>query len=152
MKNRDIGTIIKAPDNSSNPYATVINGNTYSIYDAGLTLRDDDLGREVLVEITQGTPVCKYIAYVSRGGSIMKKKLYTVVQEGGTSSELYVNGYDTKRDADAFIKSASESSYNTIGPIEVPQPLADLLRANKEAEEAFYEYLQTLVRAVATEL
>jgi hypothetical protein len=48
---------------------------------------------------------------------------YVVVQEGGSSGELYVHGFWTMKEARAFKRSAAEASYETTEPMLVPGTL-----------------------------
>ncbi|WP_130355661.1 hypothetical protein [Pigmentiphaga kullae] len=51
---------------------------------------------------------------------------FLVIQEGGSSQELYTHVFDNRDDADAYrTSSADEGSYRTSSPIEVPLSLAD---------------------------
>ena len=50
---------------------------------------------------------------------------FLVIQEGGSSDELYANAYETEADALDFRQSAAESSYPTSEPIAVPLVILD---------------------------
>lgn len=58
--------------------------------------------------------------------------MWVVIQEGGSSVELYAHSFDTLQDAEAFRYSCAEGAYQTTDPIAVPdetdmEALADLL-------------------------
>lgn len=90
------------------------------------------LGGEVLVRLV-------------KGGSFMappadyEPTVHVVIQEGGATGELYVNGYDTRADAEAFRTSAADAAYLTSEVIPVPMSLANHPR--------FFEVTQALIRA-----
>lgn len=69
--------------------------------------------------------------------SIDSKEVFLVVQQGGTSRELYFNTYDQLSDAEDFRASAAESSYNTTPPIKVPAGI-----------EAYLAHIETITDAV----
>jgi len=50
-----------------------------------------------------------------RGG-----KVFLVVQQGGSTSEMYVQAFNTERQAKKYRKSADRATYATSEPIEVP--------------------------------
>ncbi len=53
----------------------------------------------------------------------MKKKTKTfplVIQEGGSTGEIYVHGFYSLRDARRFRASAARAAYRTSAPIRVP--------------------------------
>lgn len=75
------------------------------------------------------------------------KKLFIVVQEGGSSSEYYIHAHDTLNEANKDRKGCAEASYRTSKPIEVPTALAKVLLENDPAESAFLEVLETVLRA-----
>ena len=80
------------------------------------------------------------------------KKLYLVIQQGGSSSELYVHPHNTLKEARTDMKSCAEAAYNTAGPIEIPQALTKSLLKDKDAERDFYKVLEETLRLTATEL
>lgn len=54
------------------------------------------------------------------------KPCYVVIQEGGSSDELYVNAYDDQASADAFrVDCTSDGSYRTSPVIQAPRSLVD---------------------------
>jgi len=64
---------------------------------------------------------------------------FVVIQEGGSSGELYLNTYNTVQDATDFRRSCATAAYRTSEPIEVPVSLAD--------HPAFAEVAEAIVRA-----
>lgn len=54
-----------------------------------------------------------------------EKPVFVVVQEGGTSAELYTNTYDKRADANAFRRSAAAAAYKTTEVLEVRREIAD---------------------------
>jgi hypothetical protein len=81
-----------------------------------------------------------------------KGKIYLVIQEGGSSRELYVHAHNNIKEARADIKSCAKDSYRAVGPIEVHPVLAKALRADADVEQCFYNCLANVLRTVATEL
>lgn len=72
---------------------------------------------------------------------------FAVVQEGGSSVEIYLHVSKTREDAEAFQASCTEGAYRTSGVIEVPASVAaigedaygfaaDLLKASLDLEYA----------------
>jgi hypothetical protein len=75
----------------------------------------------------------------------MNDTVYLIVQEGGSSSELYVHAWDTRKDAEQDrIDCASDGAYRTSKVVEAPADLVnhpefysvveDLLRASRDLE------------------
>lgn len=56
-----------------------------------------------------------------------KKDVFLVVQQGGASNEFYVHTFDTRKEANAYRKSAADASYNTTEPIVVPTGMEEYL-------------------------
>ena len=59
---------------------------------------------------------------------------FVVIQEGGSTGELYLNAYDTIEEAESFRRSCAEAAYQTSEPLEVPVDLADHPEFNNIAE------------------
>jgi len=76
-------------------------------------------------------------------------KIHLVVQEGGSTGEVYVHPYNTLRQAHSYIKSCEKASYRTVGPITLPKALAKALVADGTVEVEFYRMLEETLRAVA---
>ena len=76
-------------------------------------------------------------------------QLYVVIQEGGTSQELYVHAFDSLKKAQDNVKSCQEASYRTAGPIKLDPELTARLLADKELEGIFYSQLKTVLEAAA---
>lgn len=66
--------------------------------------------------------------------------VFVVVQEGGTSCELYTNTYEKRADANAFRRSADAAAYNTTEVLKVSRKLADT--------PGFEDFCTRLARAV----
>lgn len=77
------------------------------------------------------------------------KKLYLVIQQGGSSRELYVHAHGTLTEARKDRKSCEGASYQTTEPIEVPATLATILLSNMDACGDFYNVMETAVRSAA---
>jgi len=91
---------------------------------------------------------CKYKKSSTPKTPKQSKNLYLVIQQGGSSSELYVHPHDTRKEAKADMKSCAEASYNTVGPIEIPASLSGLITAmNKDTEGELWVLLETVARA-----
>jgi hypothetical protein len=87
------------------------------------------------------------------------KKMYLVIQEGGTSLEHYANLYDTKAEAKAAMKGHAKASYNSFGPIEVPENLREAILLDDDAKRGnsgdplnLGADLLNLIEAVLTEV
>ena len=48
------------------------------------------------------------------------KTMLVVVQEGGSTGELYAHGFTRRREADRFRRSCARASYRATEPVEVP--------------------------------
>ena len=48
------------------------------------------------------------------------KTMHVVVQEGGSTGELYAHGFTRRRDATRFTRSCARASYRATAPVEVP--------------------------------
>lgn len=56
----------------------------------------------------------------------MSKIVFIVIQEGGSSTELYANAFDSMEQARVFRESCADNgSYATTPPVEVPEKMAD---------------------------
>lgn len=49
---------------------------------------------------------------------------YALIQEGGSSAELYLHVWDTLEDAEQDRLECAEASYRTTEPVEVPGGMA----------------------------
>jgi hypothetical protein len=79
------------------------------------------------------------------------KKLYLVIQQGGSSREMYVHAHGTLTEARKDRKSCEKASYQTTEPIRVPETLAAVLLSNMDACGDFYNVMESTLR-LATEL
>ena len=77
------------------------------------------------------------------------KKLFLVIQEGGSTGEVYLHPHGSVEEAKDDMESCNEAAYRTVGPIEVPPALTKLLLGDAKAEEEFYTIAETLLRAAA---
>ena len=75
------------------------------------------------------------------------KKIFIVVQEGGSSREFYVHAHDTLKESNADRKSCAEASYRTSAPIAVPKVLTRILQDFPGAAVEFYDVLEAVLRA-----
>lgn len=74
-------------------------------------------------------------------GEAPAKPAYAVVQEGGSSVEIYLHVSDTLADAEAFrLDCTNDGGYRTSGVIEVPAAVASL-------GEAVYAFTQDVLQA-----
>jgi len=76
-------------------------------------------------------------------------KIHLVVQEGGSTGEVYVHPYDTLRQARSNIKGCEKASYRTVGPITLPKALTKALVADGTVEAEFYRVLEETLQAVS---
>ena len=74
----------------------------------------------------------------------MRRAVYLIVQEGGTTGELYVHTHNNRRSAEKDRVSCAGAGYRTTPVIRVPRALADTPR--------FYEILEAVARSVVTDL
>ena len=78
----------------------------------------------------------------------MAKKIHVVIQEGGSTREVYAHAYNTLKQARAMVKSCAEASYNTAGPITLPPYLTETLLKSVALEIEFYKFLDDVVQSV----
>ncbi len=74
-----------------------------------------------------------------------KKKpteLFVVVQEGGSTGELYVHGYDDADKAQSSADQMQKDSYRTTEVIQVPDVIAKVLLKDSKLEAEFNDFLQ----------
>ena len=72
-----------------------------------------------------------------------EKTVYLVVQEGGSSNELYPQSYDTLEAANAFRKSCrDDGAYRTCAPIPVPESL--------ESHPQFFDFVSALLASASS--
>ena len=70
---------------------------------------------------------------------------FCVIQEGGSSTELYLHVSDSADDAEAFRKScATEGAYRTSGVIEAPVVLK---RLNEKDRQEILNWVESLIGA-----
>lgn len=72
------------------------------------------------------------------------KPAFVVIQEGGTSEELYVHAHDTEDAAQADRIECAAGSYRTTEPVQIPAELAKLGEVFYSTVEAILESLNTL--------
>lgn len=48
------------------------------------------------------------------------KAMHVVVQEGGSTGELYAHAFTTRKDAKRFTRSCARAAYRATAPLEVP--------------------------------
>lgn len=77
------------------------------------------------------------------------KNIYLVLQQGGSSTEMYVHACETLKEARENIKGCEEGAYHTSAPIPVPAALKKVLLANPKAEQQFYSLLEDCVGQAA---
>jgi len=75
------------------------------------------------------------------------KNIVLVIQEGGSSTEMYVHAHENIRQANADRKSCAKGSYRTSEPIKVPEALSRVLQDFPGAEVEFYQLLETVLTA-----
>jgi hypothetical protein len=68
------------------------------------------------------------------------KKVWLVVQQGGSSAEMYVYVFDSKRNAKAYRRECDrDAGYQTSEPIETTEAICAVLGAVEEAVQAAAE-------------
>jgi hypothetical protein len=48
------------------------------------------------------------------------KTLLVIVQEGGSTGELYAHGFTRRRAADRFLRSCARAAYRATMPVRIP--------------------------------
>ena len=75
-------------------------------------------------------------------------KVFMVVQEGGSSSELYVHLFNTHQDAvDYRVDCADDGAYRTTPVVELPDKLAAALLSDSELEASFLSFMSAFIGA-----
>ena len=70
------------------------------------------------------------------------KTIHLVVQEGGSSGEAYVHGFNTPKQAEKYRKSCTnDGSYRTAQAIEIPESL--------ERHPDFYRVMEEVLAAAS---
>jgi len=72
-----------------------------------------------------------------------------IIQQGGSSGEMYPHMFDTSRDANRYRASAGRSSFNTSEPVVVRPRLARKLLADPLLEADVQDLLAEAVGAAA---
>ena len=73
------------------------------------------------------------------------KKLYAVIQQGGSTHEFYASTYNTPRQAERAKRGHERASYNAIGPFEFEVIQAD--GGVFIAEDHLIELLESVAKA-----
>lgn len=68
-----------------------------------------------------------------------EEMVYCYVQEGGSSTEIYLHTFDTLADAEDGRIECAASAYRTSNIVEVPKKLAD--------QEGFHDTIQEILMA-----
>lgn len=75
--------------------------------------------------------------------------MYLVIQEGGSSAELYPHLFDRRREAEVYrVACAKEGAYRTTPLIKVPARLAKTIREHSEFERVFNMLLSDALDAL----
>lgn len=77
------------------------------------------------------------------------KTILVVVQEGGTTTELYASSYDKEKHAVDAIRGHNKATYNAYGPYLVPEKLTKALMKVEGAEGEFLELIETIAADAA---
>lgn len=72
--------------------------------------------------------------------SVRARPAFVVIQEGGSSGEIYVHSHESHADAEDDRIDCAKGAYRTSRIIEIPPALAEL-------GEAFYEVLEQVLEA-----
>lgn len=101
-----------------------------------LFLFTDSEGDPVLLRILLDEVVQRF-----HGGVTQKEdSVYVLVQEGGSSTEMYLHNHDTAAEADADRQQCwDDGAYRTSAVVEVPRSLAD--------HPLFFDVVEKLLRA-----
>ena len=71
-------------------------------------------------------------------------ELYLVVQQGGSTSEMYASTYDSAAAAAESVKCHAKASYNALGPFEISPILAKALLSVEGAEAELIKLAEEL--------
>lgn len=116
---------------------------TYLTEDGVNSAEFDEATTQFTLEDFEGTPVRLKLVSKERVLTPADGTRYVLIQEGGSSAELYVHAHASLADAEADRVSCEEGgSYRTSEIVEVPASLA--------AHPQFYEVVEQLVRATGT--
>ena len=134
--------------------ALFVNGDALYTQDAGVggtTPREigESLARALFVEMREVSMVvpsdddwCWNDVYevLPPAGVVKTKSAFVLVQEGGSSTELYLHGWDSQCEAERDrVDCTEQGSYRTSPVVEVPGDLA--------AHPAFYVVVQSILEA-----
>lgn len=75
------------------------------------------------------------------------KKIILVIQEGGSSTEMYVHAHENLKQARADRRSCAKAAYRTSELIKVPEALSLVLQDFPGAEAEFYRLLEEVLKA-----
>lgn len=75
------------------------------------------------------------------------KKIVLIIQEGGSSTEMYVHAHENLKQARADRRSCARAAYRTSEPIKVPEALSRVLQDFPGAEVEFYKVLEDVLKA-----
>jgi len=121
-------------------------------YTAGMSYSDSSQALAMVVRLAAtGTPFAFNktdrgfeVMVAPKDADVMKQQprsSYMLVQQGGSSSEVYLHAHETEADAEVDrIDCAENGSYETSPIVEVPAPLVEL-------GETFYETVQGILQA-----
>lgn len=73
--------------------------------------------------------------------------MYIIIQEGGSSREIYAHGWNTLKECRHDRKDCAKGSYRTSEPIRVPQHLSKLLKTDRQALEDFWKTIDDTLKA-----
>lgn len=71
---------------------------------------------------------------------------FAVIQQGGSSEELYLHISNTEEDAEAFRRSCEDAAYATSCVVEVPRSLMAL---TPHTRSEVYAFIDTLLKSAA---
>ncbi|GBG14492.1 peptidoglycan lytic exotransglycosylase [Novimethylophilus kurashikiensis] len=88
----------------------------------------------------EGTPATLYLGRIVPA---VRGSVYAVIQEGGSSTELYLHLLDTAEEAEEYrVECEEEGSYRTSDVVELPASLAN--------RPDFHQHVANLVQATLT--
>ncbi len=95
------------------------------------------------VSIKKGIVTFKDGKTFNLGETLKAKKAFAIIQEGGSSTELYLHAHSSREEAEQDRVSCAQGSYRTSRIIEIPAVLSSL-------GESFYSVADELIDSVPT--
>lgn len=79
---------------------------------------------------------------------VIFKTLQLVIQQGGSTRELYAETYSSPKAAQERLQSIGKSSYKAFGPFEIPKKLAKAIQSVPGAEQDIIKLIEAVAEKV----